>query len=78
MERCDLAFERSSVQASVNGKIDSVKNPLEGTITADEIGAVILEAEFCDASKTHISCRTCGTDKNGSGGGKCPCSNKCA
>ena len=78
MERCDLAFERSSVQATVIGKIDSIKNPLEGTITADEIGAVILEEEFCDAAKTHISCRTCGTDKNGSGGGKCPCSNKCA
>ncbi len=41
MENCDLAFEYSSVSADVIGKIDSVKNPKEGYIIADEIGEII-------------------------------------
>ena len=57
MEDCDLAFERSGVFAEVNGKIDSVKNPLKGKITADEIGELILEDDFCDKTKTTIVCR---------------------
>ena len=56
MEDCDLAFERSSVQAEVIGKIDSVKNPLEGKIVADSIGELIIEDEICDRSKTEIIC----------------------
>ena len=43
MEETDLAFEYSEVQATVQGNILSVKNPLAGSITADEIGEVILE-----------------------------------
>ncbi|MCR5217883.1 DUF3737 family protein [Treponema sp.] len=43
MENCDLAFENSTVNATVNGKIDSVKNPLSGKITADEIGEIIRD-----------------------------------
>lgn len=54
MENCDLAFERSSVDVNVNGKIDSVKNPLEGKIVADKIDRLIFEKEFCDAEKTQI------------------------
>ena len=42
MEACDLAFEYSTVNATVNGHIDSVKNPLEGSVTADSIGEIIL------------------------------------
>ena len=57
MEDCDLAFERSGVFAEVNGKIDSVKNPLKGKITADEIGELIMEDAFCDKKKTKIVCR---------------------
>ncbi len=57
IENCDLAFERSSVNAEIKGKIDSVKNPLEGNILADEIGEIILEENYCDASKTKIVCR---------------------
>ena len=37
MEECDLAFERSTVEVEVSGKIDSIKNPLAGKITADSI-----------------------------------------
>ncbi|MBQ8370498.1 MAG: DUF3737 family protein [Clostridia bacterium] len=40
---CDLAFERSTVNASVKGNIVSVKNPISGRITADSIGEVIRE-----------------------------------
>ncbi len=61
MESCDLAFERSSVNATVKGKIDSVKNPLEGKIVADTIGELILEENIIDKSKTEIVC------KNGNG-----------
>ena len=39
----DLAFEYSSVQATVKGHIVSVKNPRSGFIKADSIGEVILD-----------------------------------
>jgi len=54
MEECDLAFERSSVQASIVGKIDSVKNPISGKITAQEIGEIIIEENIVDKAKTQI------------------------
>ncbi|MBQ2712011.1 MAG: DUF3737 family protein [Clostridia bacterium] len=52
MTDCDLAFEYSSVQAEVNGYIDSVKNPLCGTIVADGIGEVITDhaVKKCNAT----------------------------
>ena len=37
----DLAFERSSVRATVNTHIDSIKNPYEGFIIAPSVGEVI-------------------------------------
>lgn len=49
MENCtmgddaDLAFEYSSVQATIKGNVVSVKNPLTGSIVADSIGEVILD-----------------------------------
>lgn len=52
-----LAFEYSSVQADIQGKIDSVMNPSSGTITADEIGELILEKDKVDPSRTRIVCR---------------------
>lgn len=42
-EGTDLAFEYSDVEASINGSIDSVKNPRSGYIEADKIGEIILE-----------------------------------
>ncbi|MCM1499771.1 MAG: DUF3737 family protein [Clostridium sp.] len=45
MEQTDLSFENSEVCARINGSIDSVKNPIKGTIHADSIGEVILDAE---------------------------------
>ena len=43
MENCDLSFENSEVQATVKGHIDSVKNPVNGFITADDIGEIIID-----------------------------------
>ena len=43
MEACDLSFENSEVEATVSGRIDSVKNPASGFVTADEIGSVIID-----------------------------------
>ena len=52
-----LAFEYSTVQAEIDGKIDSVLNPSGGRITADEIGELILEKDKIDPEKSVIVCR---------------------
>lgn len=54
MEDCDLAFERSTVNADVRGRIESVKNVLAGRIVADEIGEIISEEGIVDISKSEI------------------------
>lgn len=43
MVNCDLSFEKSEVKASVTGYIESVKNPICGSVTADKIGEIIDE-----------------------------------
>lgn len=46
MEDCDLAFERSHVQAEVTTPVVSVKNPLAGSkITLPAVGEVIRDIE---------------------------------
>jgi hypothetical protein len=47
---CDLAFEYSDVEATIIGKVDSVKNPKSGKIICDEVGKVINEKPIynCD------------------------------
>ena len=46
MEGCDLAFERSHVQAEVTTPVVSVKNPLEGSrITLPAVGEVVRDIE---------------------------------
>ena len=42
---CDLAFERSTVKATVTTHIDSVKNPLGGYISAPSIGEIIRDSD---------------------------------
>ncbi|MBQ9313276.1 MAG: DUF3737 family protein [Bacteroidales bacterium] len=42
-EDADLAFEYSTVQATINGKVTSVKNPMSGRILADGYGEIILD-----------------------------------
>ena len=43
MEDCDLAFEYSDVEATIEGHVDSIKNPRSGSITVDSVGEVIME-----------------------------------
>ena len=50
-----LAFEYSTVNAQINGSIDSIFNPQAGTITVDEIKELILEEDKIDPSKTLIN-----------------------
>lgn len=40
---CDLAFEESTLHATVNSPITSVKNPTSGTIVATSIGELIID-----------------------------------
>ena len=40
---CDLSFEYSDVVGSIKGRVDSIKNPLNGTIIVDEVGEIIKE-----------------------------------
>ena len=42
MEGTDLAFEYSDVEATVEGHVDSIKNPRSGKITVDSVGEIIL------------------------------------
>ena len=52
-----LAFEYSTVDAQIDGKIDSVMNPSGGRICADSIGELILEKDKVDLEKTRIICK---------------------
>ncbi len=54
MEGCDLSFENSEVTATVRGHIDSVKNPVHGSITADSIGEVILDENLWEGADCAI------------------------
>lgn len=51
-----LAFEYSTVEAQIVGKIESVLNPSAGTIQADSIGELIIEEDKIDPAKTQIIC----------------------
>ena len=48
MRDCDLAFEYSEVDATIDGHIDSVKNPRSGKIAANSIGEIISEDSVID------------------------------
>ncbi len=63
MENCKLinttlAFEYSSVAASLTGRVESVFNPESGSIVADEIGDLIYDERRVDPAKTAIVTRT--------------------
>ena len=53
-EGCDLSFEYSTLNATLRGRIDSVKNPLSGSITADEIGEIIIDENLRAGSDCKI------------------------
>jgi hypothetical protein len=51
----DLAFEYcSGIDADINSSIDSIKNPISGRISAQNIKQVIMDERFIDPSKTKI------------------------
>ncbi len=45
MEGCDLAFEKSEVEADVRSHVISIKNPASGKIFAEEVSELILTDE---------------------------------
>lgn len=51
-----LAFEYSTVEAEIDGGVDSVLNPSGGSITAGYIGELIIEKDKVDPQKTRIVC----------------------
>lgn len=55
----DLAFEYcSDIDAEITSSIVSVKNPINGKISAESIGEIIFDDDDIDASKTEIKCDT--------------------
>ena len=40
---CDLAFEKSRVNADILGNVTSIKNPLRGKITVDSVDEIIMD-----------------------------------
>lgn len=42
MINCDLAFEYSDVNATINGSVDSIKNPSKGNIIVDDCKELIM------------------------------------
>ena len=51
-----LAFEYSSVEAELTGRVESVFNPKSGYIKTDTIGELIVEKDKVDPTKTVIKC----------------------
>ena len=50
---CDLAFEYSSVHATINSPVRSIKNPLTGCIKAESYGEIIIDGNI----KAPADCR---------------------
>lgn len=58
-----LAFEYSTVDAEIHGKIDSIMNPTSGIIRADEIGELIMDKIKVDPAQTKIICSSVKSEK---------------
>ena len=54
---CDLAFEGSTVNATIRGTVTSVKNPLHGSITADGYGEIIRDSQAAPDADCEILTR---------------------
>jgi len=53
----DLAFEYSTVEASIKGNITSIKNPKSGKISADSIGEIIIDKNIKSPANCKIETR---------------------
>lgn len=58
-----LAFEYSTVDAEVTGRVISVLNPSSGTIKAERIDTLYIQPDKIDPSKTKIICADIGEEK---------------
>lgn len=54
LENTTLAFEYSTCDVEVIGKVDSILNPAGGVIRADSVDELIMEADKVNPSKTRI------------------------
>lgn len=54
---CDLAFEKSEVEASIITPVTSIKNPLSGTICVSSVGEIIRDDE--NSKGKIITCKCC-------------------
>ncbi|MBQ8208349.1 MAG: DUF3737 family protein [Clostridia bacterium] len=54
MEKCDLSFENTTVNATINSVIDSVKNPFHGRIAAKGYGEIILDEHLREGADCEI------------------------
>ncbi|MBR1891256.1 MAG: DUF3737 family protein [Clostridia bacterium] len=50
MVDCDLSFEYSDVDATINGYVESIKNPRSGVIKVDSVGEIIREDAVFDCN----------------------------
>ena len=57
MVGCDLAFENSSVTATVKGHVDSIKSPASGRIEVDSVGEIVYERAPVDGQGCEIILR---------------------
>ncbi len=53
MHQCDLAFEKSEVDAVLTKPIDSIKNPLSGSITVPSAGEIIMDEAWACGKIIH-------------------------
>ena len=44
-EGCDLSFENSEVNGNIVGYVESIKNPLSGSIVVEKVGNIIFDDE---------------------------------
>ncbi len=56
-EDANLMFEYSTLKADIKGKVTSIKNPTSGSITADEIGEIILDSNIRQPADCEIKVR---------------------
>ena len=50
----DLAFEYSSVEATIKGTVDSIKNPNSGTIKVEDVKEIILDENYIDVNNVKV------------------------
>ena len=55
MKDCDLAFEKSVVEAEIVSSVDSIKNPLSGRIVCRGVGEIIMDDPAAEGAVEVVS-----------------------